>query len=114
MGFEEPPPDPLRVGEITPRLEFEVEDDRRGIYGLGAGFCCSLIGLVSPLLLVNTGLEIEGEPTEGGGGDRGASISVPPISSPRRGSTPKSLWIGRGGGRSTMASSSFITTLVTL
>lgn len=93
------------VGEITPMIEFEVEDVRRGMYGLGGGFCCSPMGLVGPLLLANMGLEMDGEPTEGGGGDRGAFSSAPSISSPRRGSTPKSSWIGRGGGRSTMASS---------
>lgn len=51
-----------------------------------------------------------GVPTEGGGGDRGAFIGVGSrLSSPgpSRISMPNSSWIGRGGGRSTIASSSY-------
>jgi hypothetical protein len=106
---EAPPPS---VGEITPMIEIECAEVLLGIYGLGGGLLgCSAVGLLRPLFpeWTKVGLCTVGEPTEGGGGDRGTFMFAGFVSSRpglRSSSISNSSVIGRGGGRSTIASRS--------
>ena len=76
------------VGEI--RLRIELDEDLRGIYGLGGGLVA---------------VSIVGDVAAGRAGERSPITGNSPM--PETISVPNSSVKGRGGGRSTMASRSF-------